>query len=207
MKYKVMIADDYKMIRQMIESMIDSTGKYEVVCNAATAEEAISNCEQYDIDLAILDVVMGSDTDGIEAAAQIKKISPKTKIIVVTSMAESSYISRSMDAGVESFWHKELQEQPLLEIIERTMNGESVYPSTTVETWFGDTVNTSLTARELDVLRALVHGDSNAEIADKLGITERTVKKHISDMLIKTGFKSRLQLAVRARAGGIAVND
>ncbi len=207
MKYRVMIADDYKMIRQMIESIIDSTGKYEVVCTASTAEEAISNCRENDIDLAILDVVMGSDTDGIEAAAQIKKINPKTKIIVVTSMAESSYISRSMDAGVESFWHKELQEQPLLEIIERTMNGESVYPSTTVETWFGDTVNTSLTARELDVLRALVHGDSNAEIADKLGITERTVKKHISDMLEKTGFKSRLQLAVRARAGGIAVND
>ena len=207
MKYKVMIADDYRMIRQMIESIIDSTGKYEVVCNAATAEEAVSNCKQYDIDLAILDIVMGSDTDGIEAAIQIKKVSPKTKIIIVTSMAESSYISRAQDAGVDSFWHKELQEQPLLEIIERTMKGESVYPNGTVETWFGDTVNTSLTSRELDVLRELVHGDSNAEIADKLGITERTVKKHISDMLIKTGFKSRLQLAVRARAGGIAVND
>ncbi|MBR3575413.1 MAG: response regulator transcription factor [Lachnospiraceae bacterium] len=207
MKYKVMIADDYKMIRQMIESVLDSTDRYEVVANATTPEEAVDACRDNDIDLAIIDVVMGNDMDGIEAAARIKTISPHTKILVVTSMAESSYISRSKDAGAESFWHKELQEQPLLEIIDRTMAGESVYPNGTVETWFGETVNTNLTARELDVLRALVHGDSNAEIADKLGITERTVKKHITDMLMKTGFKSRLQLAVRARAGGIAVND
>ena len=207
MKNKVMIADDYKMIRQMIESILIPTGKYEIACTASTAEEAVQNCSHQEIDLAILDVVMGNDMDGIDAAAQIKKISPKTKILIVTSMAESSYISRAREAGAESFWHKELQEQPLLEIIERTMAGESVYPSNAVETWFGETVNTNLTSRELDVLRELVHGDSNAEIAEKLGITERTVKKHISDMLIKTGFKSRLQLAVRARAGGIAVND
>ena len=75
------------------------------------------------------------------------------------------------------------------------------------EVWFGNTVSTSLTERELDVLHGLVGGSSNSEIAGELGISERSVKQHITDMLNKTGFRSRLQLAVRARGDGIVIND
>ncbi|MBQ1463988.1 MAG: response regulator [Ruminococcus sp.] len=81
----------------------------------------------------ILDVVMGTSSDGIDAAREIKEISPDTKIIMVTSMAESSYITRAKEAGVESFWYKEVQEQPLLDIMDRTMAGQSVYPNSEME--------------------------------------------------------------------------
>ena len=207
MKYTVLIVDDYRMVRQMIEMLIMSSDRYEIAGQASSPEEAVAMCRNQPADLVIMDVVMGTSTDGIDAAKEIKEICPDTKIIMVTSMAESSYITRAKEAGVESFWYKEVQEQPLLDIMDKTMAGKSVYPNSEMEVWFGDTVNTSLTKREKDVLRELVSGKSNAEIADCLCITERTVKRHISDMLIKTGFKSRLQLAVRARAGGIAIND
>ena len=122
-------------------------------------------------------------------------------------MPEVSYIRRAREAGIESFWHKEVQEQPLLEVMEQTMAGISVYPAQTPEVWLGNTVSTELTGRELDVLHELVGGASNSEIAERLGISERCVKMHITEMLGKTGFKSRLQLAVRARAGGLVIND
>ena len=208
MTYQVLIADDYRMIRQMFEEMLKSAGdRYSLAGTAEDAEQAVSFCRTHPVDLVLMDVVMGSGADGIEAAQCIKSFSPETKILLVTSMPESSFIRRAKEAGIESFWHKEIQEAPLLDVMDRTMRGESVYPSQMPEVWLGNTVSTSLTERELDVLRGLVGGSTNAEIAAELGISERSVKQHITDMLNKTGFKSRLQLAVRARGGGLVIND
>ena len=208
MAYQVLIADDYRMIRQMFEEMLKNAGdRYALAGTAENAEQAVAFCRSYPVDLVIMDVVMGTGRDGIDAAAAIRESCPQTKILLVTSMAEQSFIKRARAAGIESFWHKELQDAPLLDVIERTMRGESVYPAQMPEVWIGNTVSTELTARELDVLHELVGGASNAEIAEALGISERSIKQHITDMLNKTGFKSRLQLAVRARGGGIVIND
>ncbi len=133
MKYTVIIADDYRMIRQMIEMLITPTGRYEITGQASNPEEAVTIFRKQPADLVILDVVMGTSSDGIDAAREIKEISPDTKIIMVTSMAESSYITRAKEAGVESFWYKEVQEQPLLDIMDRTMAGQSVYPNSEME--------------------------------------------------------------------------
>ncbi|MCR5477065.1 MAG: response regulator transcription factor [Lachnospiraceae bacterium] len=116
-------------------------------------------------------------------------------------------MERARSIGVESFWYKEVQERPILEVMERTMAGESVYPDHTPVVELGNTVSTELTDRELDVLRELTDGASNKEIADSLGISERTVKMHINNMLAKTGFRSRLELAIKARTGGIVIHD
>ena len=207
MAYRVLIVDDQKMVRQMFETAVKSSPDYEIAGMAQTAYEAVQICCEQEIDLVLMDVVLGFGRDGLDAAKQIKQERPEVKILLVTSMPEVSYIDRAKEIGVESFWHKEVQEQPLLEIMNRTMAGESVYPTEMPVIIFGNTVSTSLTKRELEVLRELVGGSSNAEIASALGISERSVKQHISDMLAKTGFKSRLQLAVVARGGGLVIND
>ena len=207
MAYRVLIVDDQKMVRQMFETAVKSSPDYEIAGMAQTAEEAVQICCEQEIDLVLMDVVLGFGRDGLDAAKQIKQERPDVKIMIVTSMPETTYIDRAKEIGVDSFWHKEVQEQPLLEIMNRTMAGESVYPTEMPVIIFGNTVSTSLTKRELEVLRELVGGSSNAKIASALGISERSVKQHISDMLAKTGFKSRLQLAVVARGGGLVIND
>ena len=207
MAYKVLIAYDQKMVRQMFETVLDGTSDYTIAGMAKTAAETVRICLEQKIDLVLMDVVMGYGMDGLDAAKQIKQERPDVKIMIVTSMPETTYIDRAKEIGVDSFWHKEVQEQPLLEIMNRTMAGESVYPTEMPVIIFGNTVSTSLTKRELEVLRELVGGSSNAKIASALGISERSVKQHISDMLAKTGFKSRLQLAVVARGGGLVIND
>lgn len=207
MAYRVLIVDDQKMVRQMFETAVKSSPDYEIAGMAKTAAETVRIFLEQKIDLVLMDVVMGYGMNGLDAAKQIKQGRPEVKILLVTSMPEVTYIDRAKEIGVESFWHKEVQEQPLLEIMNRTMAGESVYPTEMPVIIFGNTVSTSLTKRELEVLCELVGGSSNAKIASALGISERSVKQHISDMLAKTGFKSRLQLAVVARGGGLVIND
>ena len=206
MAYKVLIVDDQKMVRQMFETAVNSSPAYEVAGMAQTAEEAVRNCLEQKIDLVLMDVVLGLGKDGLDAAKQIKQERPQVKIILVTSMPEATYISRAKAIGVESFWHQEVQEQPLLEIMNRTMAGESVYPETMPAIQFGRIVSTELTDTEMSVLRELMSGASNKEIGDRLYMSESTVKRHIAEMLAKTGFKSRLQLAIEARGGGLVVN-
>ncbi|MBQ8960645.1 MAG: response regulator transcription factor [Ruminococcus sp.] len=207
MAYRVLIADDQKMVRQMFETAVNGSERYEVAGMAETPEKAVELCMSTGIDLVLMDVVMGSGMDGIDAAQQIKEKRPRIKILLVTSMPEASYIERAKSIGIESFWYKEVQEQPLIEIMDRTMSGGSVYPMTRPVVELGNAVSTELTDAELTVLRELVTGASNKEIGRVLHMSPNTVKRHISDMLEKTGFKSRLQLAIKARVGGLVINN
>ena len=165
MAYKVLIADDQKMVRQMFEVAVKGSSDYEIAAIASTAEDAVTICLEEEIDLVLMDVVMGSGMDGLDTAKLIKEKRPDIKIMIVTSMPEVSYIDRAIKIGVDSFWHKEVQEQPLIEIMNRTMADESVYPMTMPAVQFGNIVSTELTSTELEVLRELVSGASNKEIS------------------------------------------
>ena len=115
-------------------------------------------------------------------------------------------MDRAKAIGIDSLWYKEDHRNTIIEVMDRTMRGESVYPRSTPEVRLGSVSSTELTERELEVLRIMTAGISNAAIAEKLGITENTVKNHIHNMLEKTGCGSRTELAIEARVSGIVVN-
>ena len=207
MAYQVIIAEDYKMVRQVFSDVVEQASEYELAGAFSTAEEAVRFVKDHEVDLILMDVLIPGGMSGLEAASRIKEMKPKTKIIIVTSMPELSYINRAKEIGVESFWYKEVQEQPILEIMDRTMAGESVYPGTPLTVMLGDAISTEFTEREVEILRELVGGASNKEIGDKLSISESTVKMHITNILQKTGYRSRLELAVRARHIGVAIKE
>ena len=207
MAYRVMVVDDFLMSRQVFENAIKQSDAYELAAVYPTADEAVEHIKDGRIDLVIMDIVMTEGMSGLAAARKIKEVLPAVKILMVTSMPEVSYIDRARQIGVESFWYKEVQEQPILEVMDRTMSGESIYPDQTPVVKLGNAVSTEFTAREIEVLREMVDGLSNREIAEKLGIGERTVKMNITAMLDKTGFRSRLELAVKARTGGLVIPE
>lgn len=207
MKYRVVIAEDYKMIRQVFTDAVEQSEQYTLADAFSNAEEAVAYIGANGADLVLMDVLIPGGMSGLEAARQIKQTRPQTKIIIVTSMPELSYIDQAKSIGVESFWYKEVQEQPILEIMDRTMNGESVYPGSAPLVMLGNAPSTDFTDREIDILRELVGGASNKEIAAKLNIAEKTVKMHVTNMLQKTGYHSRLELAVRARHLGVAIRE
>ena len=180
---------------------------YELAAGLRTAQEAVRYVDENKVDLLILDVMMQDGIDGLTAAERIKQKHPEVKIILTTSTSETSWEQKAKEAGIESFWYKEYDEHGLLEIMERTLNGESIYPADEPNVPFGKITRADLTDREIEILRELTASRTNEEIAESLVISVNTVKRHIQNIMEKTGFESRLELAMNAKSIGLVVND
>ena len=202
-----MIVDDQSVSRQMFELYIDRSPNYEVIYSLDTAMFADTYILKAKPDLIIMDILMQDTSNGLEAAEKIKKINPQIKIIAVTSMPEVSWMEKAKAIGIESFWYKEASEESILNIIERTLAGESIYPEETPVVHLGLAKSTEFTPKEIQVLRFLTTGAVNEEIAEKMAISSNTVKTHIQHLMQKTGFKSRTQLAIQARLSGLVIED
>ena len=204
---RVVVVDDQYVARSFFEIHIEMTKRYKLVASFANAEQAVAWCTENPVDLVIMDVMMKYGLDGLTCARTIKNNDPRIKIILTTSTAETRWIEKARKANIDSFWFKEYSDVPLSEVMDRTMNGESVYPDTLPNPDFGETTKTELSKRELDVLRDLTRNLTNEEIAEDLHISPHTVKRHIENMLAKTGYKSRVDLAVNARVLGLVVHE
>lgn len=207
MSVKVLIVDDQVMPRQLFENIIQSSENYEVVASVDSAAVADIYCAKMQIDLILMDVVMSEGINGIEAAERIKKSYPQIKILIVTSMPDSSFIEKAKKAGVDSFWYKEVQNEPLLAIMDRTVAGERVFPDHAPVVSLGDARSTDFTDRELDVLRCVAAGYSDKEISELLNISYGTVRVHLNSLLQKTACNSRTALAIMAAKTGIVVPE
>lgn len=204
-KYRVLVVEDQTMPRQLFEMLVDASEEFELAAAIDCAELAGVYCLRNAVDLVLMDVITRGRCTGLEAAARIKRQSPQVKIIVVTSMPECTYIDRARSAGVESFWYKDASEESILELMRRTMAGESVYPDAPPELFLGDASSSRFTDRELMVLREMTGGYTNTEIGERLHMSVSSVKTHILNMLNKTGFRNRTELAVRARESGLVI--
>ena len=204
---RVVVADDQNISRGFFEMYVRAANEYDLLAGLRTARDAVRFVDEHETDLLILDVMMQDGIDGLTAAGMIKKSHPDVKIILVTSASETSWEEKARSIGVESFWYKEYDEHSLVDLMDRTMAGESVYPSDPPKVPFGKVKRTDLTERELEVLRELTGSLTNEEIADKLHISANTVKRHLQNIMEKTGYDSRLDLAMNARSLGLVVND
>lgn len=205
MAYNVLIVEDQQMPRQLFEIFVQSSEHYHHLASVANAELAIDICRTRSVDLILMDVMTEYNNNGLSAAEEIKGEFPKIKIIIVTSMPEYSWLGRARSIGVDSFWYKDGNKETILSVMDRTMAGESIYPLDTPLVPIGQVSNHEFTERELDVLRELITGDSNTEIGERLNMSAGTVKWHIKNMLEKTGFHTRTELATEARSKGIVI--
>ncbi len=205
--FRVLVVDDQYVARSFFEVHVGMMRKYELAASLPSAEEAVAWCMEHPVDLVIMDVVMKTGLDGLTCARSIKTSHPEVKIILTTSLAESRWIDTAREAKIDSFWFKEYSDISLIEVMERTMRGERVYPESLPNPEFGKVTKYDLSERERDVLRELTQNRTNEEIGRELGISPHTVKRHIESILIKTGFKSRVELAVNARVLGLVVHD
>lgn len=181
----VLIVEDQRMPRENMEHLVEDSGRYRRVASLSTAEMALAQCARHTVELVLMDVCTKGSRDGIDVAAEIKARYPETKVIIITSMVEESYLKRAKAAGAESFWYKDVSPESLLEVMDRTP-----------ETRLGQVSSTQLTPREIEVLRLVCEGLEYEEIAAELGISSRTVKRFVSSLLEKTGYSNRTRLAI-----------
>ena len=206
-KYKVIVVDDFRISRAFFEMMVRSDIHYDLLASFSDADAALDFCRENKVDLVVMDILMRSGTNGLTAAELLKSERPETRIILVTSALETAWEARARAAGIESFWYKEYSREPLLDVMDRTMRGELLYPERPVDVGFGAAKRSDLTPRDLDVLREMVRGLTTEEIAQQLDISVNTVRTHILHMLNKTNFKNRLELVAHACSSGIVVCD
>lgn len=204
---RVLIVEDQRMTRERMEDYVNSDSRYYLVGSISNAALAEMRCMQNEIDLILMDVYTEQGESGLVATAKIKKRFPNIKIIIVTSMVECSFLHRAKEAGAESFWYKDFGQQELLDVMERTMKGESIYPEQTPEVQIGFASSYEFTKEELEILRLLVNAMPNAEIAKHLGISVSAVRIHIANMLKKTGYTSKTKLAVAVSNKKLIIPD
>lgn len=204
-KYKVLVVDDDPFARQLLGMFISQSENYEfagTLISAALAETSVANRK---VDLILMDVCTAMNANGIDAAEAIKKKYPEIKIIVITSQPEYSYITRARAVGVDSFWYKTVVQEEFLTLLDRTMAGERIFPDTTPTLNIGAALSVEFTESELKVLRLVVAGERDQDIAEELGVSINTVRTHLRVMMDKTGIRSRTALAVRVRDAGFVI--
>ena len=203
---RVLIVEDQRLMRETMENYINRTEGYTLAGSLERASSARDFCLANPTDLVLMDVCTENDESGFAATKEIKALRADIKVVIVTSMLDSTYLSRARQVGAEGFWYKDAPEAELMHVIAAVMNGETVYPDRPPKVTVGMTDNYDFSEAELRVLRPMVEGDSYTEIARQLNISPETVKTHVSHMLQKTGFKSKTQLVAQIIKKNIIVN-
>ncbi|MCB0191704.1 MAG: response regulator transcription factor [Anaerolineae bacterium] len=207
----VMIVDDHNVVRRGVRAFLETQPDITVIAEADSGEASIQLVAEHAPDVVLMDLVMPG-MDGVETTRLVKQTSPRTQIIVLTSYHQDEYIFPAIRAGALSYLLKDAEPEELANAVRKAAKGEAVlHPrvaARVVQELHGvrqDTPNpfTELSDRELEVLRLIADGMSNADIAAQLVISEKTVKSHVSNILSKLHLGDRTQAAVYAWREGV----
>ena len=207
----LLVVDDHLLVCQGVMAFLEVQPDLVVLGEASSGEEAVRMAEELTPDVVLMDLIMPG-IGGVEATRQVRQVSPRTQVIVLTSYHEDKYIFPALRAGALSYVLKDVGPDELGETIRKAARGESIlHPRIAarvvqeiqgVKREAHDPV-TDLSERELEVLRLIAAGHTNSEIAQELVISEKTVKGHVSNILSKLHMLDRTQAAVFAWQQGI----
>jgi NarL family two-component system response regulator LiaR len=212
----VLLVDDHALVRRGVRAFLDTQPDISVVAEAGSGEEAVRLAGEHAPDVALMDLIMPGGMDGVEATRLLTARSPRTKVVVLTSYHDDEHIFPAIRAGALSYVLKEIGPEELADAVRKAARGEAVlHPrvaSRVVRELHGvrrDAPNAfqELSDRELEVLRLIADGRSNAEIAGRLFVSEKTVKSHVSNILGKLHLADRTQAAVYAWRQGVVRRD
>lgn len=207
----VMLVDDHAMVREGVKAFLVTQPDLSVVGEADSGKDAIQLAAQLIPDVILMDLIM-PNMDGVEATRRVKQVSPRSQIVVLTSYHEDEHIFPALKAGALSYILKDVSAEELVSAVRKAAAGEAVlHPRVAarvikeLQGRRADALNpfTELSERELEVLKLIADGKSNAEMAAKLVLSEKTIKGHVSNILSKLHLADRTQAAVYAWREGI----
>jgi len=210
-RLRVVIADDQPLMRAGFKTVLEATGTIEVVADAGDGEEAIRAAETHAPDVILMDIRMPR-VDGLEATRRL----PRQRVLILTTFGLDEYIVEELRAGASGFLLKDARPQELVAAVRAVAAGDAVLSAPVTRRLLDqiahrlpapvsreDGALAELTERELEVLRLLAGGLSNAEIAAALVVSEATVKSHVSNLLGKLGLRDRVQAVILAYETGL----
>jgi two-component system, NarL family, response regulator LiaR len=213
-KIRLLLADDHKMVREGLKAFFAPTDDFEVVAEAVDGIEAVEKASQSKPDVILLDLLM-PNMNGIEAATKIKSALPNSKIIIITSSLEESQVIASIKAGASGYLLKDSSPLEIEDAIKKVHHGETAFPSRITSIMVKELNRpikppskcTTLTEREIEILKLVAKGLSNQEIADQLFLSVWTVRTYVTGVLDKLEVENRTQATLYALREGLVKLD
>ena len=207
---RVLVVDDQRLIRESIASLLSIQDGVEVVGTAGDGREAVEQARALEPDVVLMDVRMPG-MDGVAAAEVLAREAPACRVVMLTTFDDEEYVVRALRAGAVGYLLKDLPARELAEAVRLAREGVAQFDPAAVARLISAlspanapaTLDPSLTAREVQVLRLVAKGCTNREIAAALFLSEGTVKNHVSRILTRLGLRDRTQAAVYARDRGL----
>ncbi len=200
-KTKILLADDHAVVRSGTRLIIDNEPDMVVAGEASDGEQALRLAQAMQFDLALLDINMPR-LNGIRAGQQLKQIQPDIRVLVLTGFNNDSYLQASQSTGLDGYLVKERSSIELLSTIRMLMMGQQVFLKQAENSSQYSNLLTRPTQREKSIIRLISEGLSNREVSQQLGITERTVEYHLSNLYSKMLVSSRAEAVKKASDAG-----
>jgi DNA-binding NarL/FixJ family response regulator len=211
---RVLLVDDQELVRAGFRMILDAEPDLEIVAEAGDGLEALEAADRHTIDVALMDIRM-PNLDGIEATRRLLERSPETRVLMLTTFDLNEYVYEALRAGASGFMLKDSPPEKLVEAIRVVADGDALLAPAITRRVIEEYVSRplaggalpeelqELTSRELEVLRLVARGLSNAEIAGQLFLGETTVKTHVAHVLQKLRLRDRVQAVVLAYESGL----
>lgn len=204
--HTVLVVDDHPLVRTGVVKIIAHEPDLEVVAEAANGVEAVDAYAKHRPDVTLLDLRMPV-LEGVEAVRQIRELDPQAKVIVLTTYDTDEDITRALKAGAKAYALKDISAEELVACIHDVINGKTYLAPAAAAKLAEGMARMQVTPRELSTLRLMADGKSNKEIANALGISERTVKSHLGHLFEKLGVTSRTEAVKVATRRGLVRLD
>jgi DNA-binding NarL/FixJ family response regulator len=207
-EYRVLLADDHSIVRKGLRSILEEDSLFEVVGEASNGREAVELTESLQPHIVVMDVAM-PQLNGLEAAAQVQKIAPGSKIIILSMYRDETYILRALTAGARGYLLKDTAEDEIVPAVRAVIRGNTYFSPAISKTLLDDHIRylqkrglqdsyDLLTDREREVLQLLAEGRSNKEVANVLNLSLSTVETHRTKMMQKLNLHSSAEIVLYA---------
>jgi DNA-binding NarL/FixJ family response regulator len=201
-KIKVMVVDDHPLMRVGVASIVNARSDMTVVAQAGTGEEAVTLFFKHKPDVTLMDLRLPG-MSGVDSIRSIRETHPRARFVVLTTYEGDADIHRALEAGAQGYVIKGMPYQTLVEALQRVHTGGRFLPPPVARALASRMPDSELSAREQEVLSLLASGKSNKDIASTLGISESTVKCHVSAILLRLNVSDRTEAVVTALHRGL----
>lgn len=190
------LVEDNLYVQKVLKAMIESDERFNLTATFTDAFEAEKLCAYGKTDLVLMDVQTQDNHSGLAAGKRIKEASPRTKVVIVTSLVDPDVLKKARNGAADSLWYKDHGTKDIIDVMVRTMNGERVFPESSPNVTLKDIFSEDLSPKQMKILRYFVKGYTYEEIAQELDMTKRNVRWHLDNIVEKSGFENKYELLI-----------
>ncbi|MCR5118896.1 MAG: response regulator transcription factor [Lachnospiraceae bacterium] len=188
------VVEDNRLMMNHLRTMIEEAEGYELKAAVSDAFEAEKLCSAGDVDLCIMDVQTSHNHSGLAAGERIKNQHPEIKVVTVTSLIDPDVLARAGSGAADSLWYKDHGDEELMDVIDRTMKGEHIFPDSSPDVELKEMFSSEISPRQMDILRRFVMGMTYDEIAEELKLSKNGVRWNLDQIVEKGGFTNKHEM-------------